>query len=209
MKKDTRKEKRILLINKKSFAIWILIIILLLLGLFDVLNVPRHKTSNSTSQPIVSPKTTSEVLGTVQTYMCETSIPTMVKDEEIITTQTTTTNVTVKTTAYTTIAEVNDQETWIYFNCSAYCSCVKCTGSGKGITASGNITKPNWTIAASKKYPFGTLIYIEGYGTYCVEDRGGAINDNKLDIYFASHSEACEFGRKQLRGYVVRWGYGN
>lgn len=99
-----------------------------------------------------------------------------------------------------------DNVEWIEFNCSAYCTCEKCTGGG-GITASGTVPQANWTIAASKSYPFGTLIYIEGYGTYCVEDRGGAINNNKLDIYFATHEEACNFGRQQLKGYVVRWGY--
>lgn len=96
---------------------------------------------------------------------------------------------------------------WITFNCSAYCCCTICTPGG-GITASGTVPLENWTIAASKSYPFGTLIYIEGLGTYCVEDRGGAITNNKLDIYFPTHQEACNFGRQHLNGYVIRWGYG-
>ena len=137
-----------------------------------------------------------------------------------VTTTTTTTTTLIKTTTTTpdTITKPNPVETttipitdeieWIDFNCSAYCTCVQCTGGG-GITASGTVPKANWTIAASRQYPFGTLIYIEGYGTYCVEDRGGAINNNKIDIYFGTHSEACNFGRRYLRGYVVRMGYGN
>ena len=32
--------------------------------------------------------------------------------------------------------------------------------------------------------------------TYTVEDRGGAIKGNKIDIYVDSHQEALKLGRK-------------
>ena len=41
-------------------------------------------------------------------------------------------------------------------------------------------------------------------GTYVVEDRGGAITGNKIDVYFNSHSEALAFGRKRIRMKVVQ-----
>ena len=76
---------------------------------------------------------------------------------------------------------------WIWANASAYCACVKCCGKTNGITASGTKATAGRTIAAPKNYAFGTKIEIAGMGTYVVEDRGGAITGNKIDIYFDSH----------------------
>lgn len=93
---------------------------------------------------------------------------------------------------------------WTTFNVSAYCSCSKCCGKSNAITASGAKAKAGVTIAAPSKYVFGTQIYLEGMGTYTVQDRGGAIQGNKIDIYFDSHSEALAFGRKNIKGKVVQ-----
>lgn len=56
------------------------------------------------------------------------------------------------------------------------------------------------TIAADTKYyPFGTEMYIPGYGWGVVEDRGGAIKGpNRIDIYFSSHGETEEWGKQTL-----------
>ena len=55
------------------------------------------------------------------------------------------------------------------------------------------------TIAADTQYyPFGTRMYIEGYGWGRVEDRGGAIKGpNRIDLYFDSHQEALQWGRRK------------
>ena len=92
---------------------------------------------------------------------------------------------------------------WIWANASAYCACVKCCGKTNGITASGTKATAGRTIAAPKNYPFGTKIEIAGMGTYVVEDRGGAITGNKIDIYFDSHAEALKFGRRNLQIKVL------
>ena len=94
-------------------------------------------------------------------------------------------------------------EDWIWANASAYCACVKCCGKINGITASGTKATAGRTIAAPKNYPFGTKIEIAGMGTYVVEDRGGAITGNKIDIYFDSHAEALKFGRRNLQIKVL------
>ncbi len=56
------------------------------------------------------------------------------------------------------------------------------------------------TIAADTKYyPFGTRMFIEGYGWGKVEDRGSAIKGPKrIDLYFDSHQDALEWGRKTV-----------
>ena len=86
---------------------------------------------------------------------------------------------------------------------TAYCGCTKCCGKATGKTASGTQAAAGRTIAASSQYAFGTKIEIEGYGTYTVEDRGGAIQGNKIDMYFSSHKEALNFGKKTLSIRVI------
>ena len=56
------------------------------------------------------------------------------------------------------------------------------------------------TIAADTRYyPFGTRMYVPGYGWGVVEDRGGAIQgEDRIDLYFHSHQEALYWGRKKL-----------
>ena len=69
-----------------------------------------------------------------------------------------------------------------------------------GFTANG-MRAQHGTIAADPAIPFGTVIYVPGYGYGRVEDRGGAIQGNKLDLWFSTHEAAKEWGRKTL---VVR-----
>ena len=95
-------------------------------------------------------------------------------------------------------------------NTSAYCSCMTCCGKTNGVTSSGAIAKEWYTVAAGSGYPIGTLIYIPALankpngGWFVVEDRGGAISNNKIDIYMGSHSSALIFGRKTLECYVYQ-----
>lgn len=79
---------------------------------------------------------------------------------------------------------------------TAYCHCVKCCGKSDGITASGVKAIEGITVAMDKSMPFGTKIYIDGIGERIVQDRGGAIKNNRIDLYFDSHQEALNFGRQ-------------
>ena len=79
---------------------------------------------------------------------------------------------------------------------TAYCPCTKCCGKSDGITASGEKAVEGITIAMDESMPFGTKIYIDGVGERIVQDRGGAIKGNRIDLYFGSHQEALNFGRQ-------------
>ncbi|GAA4879531.1 hypothetical protein GCM10023310_69640 [Paenibacillus vulneris] len=69
-----------------------------------------------------------------------------------------------------------------------------------GITASGTKAKQGRTVACPKTLPFGTEVYIpELDHTYVCEDRGAAITEGHLDIYFDNLKDAKEFGRQKLR----------
>lgn len=83
------------------------------------------------------------------------------------------------------------------YKITGYCSCAKCCGKTTGRTASGTTATAGRTIAASSALPFGTQVSINGH-TYTVEDRGGAIKGNRIDIYFSSHSEALAWGVRYL-----------
>lgn len=56
------------------------------------------------------------------------------------------------------------------------------------------------TIAADTRYyPFGTRMYVPGYGWGTVEDRGGAIKGrDRIDLFFDSHDDALLWGRKKV-----------
>ncbi len=57
------------------------------------------------------------------------------------------------------------------------------------------------TIAADTKYyPFGTRMYVPGWGWGVVTDRGGAIKGpDRIDLYFESHQDALRWGRKKVQ----------
>lgn len=102
----------------------------------------------------------------------------------------TTTRAAVATAATTTSG------TQVY-KITAYCSCAKCCGKATGRTAMGTKATAGRTVAASGKFAFGTKLNINGH-VYTVEDRGGAINGNKIDIYVNSHAEALAWGVRYL-----------
>ena len=79
---------------------------------------------------------------------------------------------------------------------TAYCACMECCGKTDGITASCVKAVEGVTVAMDKSIPFGTKIYIDGVGERIVQDRGGAIKGNKIDLYFDTHQEALSFGRQ-------------
>lgn len=82
------------------------------------------------------------------------------------------------------------------YTVTAYCPCVKCCGKSNGITASGIKAVEGVTVAADTNIlPFGTEIEIDGH-VYIVQDKGGAIKGNRIDLYFDSHQEALNFGRQ-------------
>lgn len=62
------------------------------------------------------------------------------------------------------------------------------------------------TIAADTRYyPFGTRMEVPGYGWGMVLDRGGAIKGpDRLDLYFDSHRDALNWGRRRLKVKIER-----
>ncbi len=84
-----------------------------------------------------------------------------------------------------------------------YCACKQCCGKEDGITASGVKVQEGVTVAADTSIlPFGTKIYIKGIGWRTVQDRGGAIKGNRLDIYIPSHNDPMPYNVQSLDVWV-------
>lgn len=89
------------------------------------------------------------------------------------------------------------------FTVTAYCPCEKCCGAyANGYTATGEKATQGVTIAADPSVlPMGTEIELDGH-TYTVQDTGGAIAGNRLDLYFDNHEDALRWGVQEK---IVRW----
>ncbi len=105
-------------------------------------------------------------------------------------------------TARSSSTSRNSSSGAVIYKVTAYCPCIKCCGKTNGITASGKKAAEGRTIATDGKFAFGTKLSINGT-TYVVEDRGGAIKGNKIDLYFDTHTEALAWGVKYLPVEVV------
>jgi 3D (Asp-Asp-Asp) domain-containing protein len=93
------------------------------------------------------------------------------------------------------------------FTITAYCSCTKCCGKSDGITYSGQKAVEGVTIAADLNIlPIGTMVEIEGIGRRIVQDKGGAIKGNRLDLYFSDHKTALAFGKQERWVTVIKEG---
>jgi len=93
------------------------------------------------------------------------------------------------------------------YTITAYDSDKACTGkditdNGYGITASGTVATSSRTVATDDLLPFGTILLIDDK-EYVVEDRGGSIGKNRVDIYMDTHALALQFGRQDIDVYMV------
>jgi len=92
------------------------------------------------------------------------------------------------------------------FRLTAFCSCQRCCGkwalnrpvdeAGNQIVigASGERLIAGVSIAVDKEViPYGSTVVINGK-EYIAHDCGGAIKENRIDVYFENHQEAVKFG---------------
>ena len=112
---------------------------------------------------------------------------------------------------------------YVYIETTGYCSCQKCCGwtrnwlfqpvyaygpnKGKpkkvGYCADGTKAKRGTIAADTRYFPMGTRMYIPGYGTGVVHDRGGAIKGAKrLDLFFETHQDALNWGRRKVKVFI-------
>jgi uncharacterized protein YabE (DUF348 family) len=85
-----------------------------------------------------------------------------------------------------------------------------------GVTSSGRTVKSFHTIAAPPEIPIGTKVYIPELvqfwaqrgvsidGIFTVEDRGGAIKGNKIDIYMEDTNMTRTWGKRSVTVYFIK-----
>lgn len=109
------------------------------------------------------------------------------------------------------VASASDLQVVKSFECTAtaYTDNVTCNGQFVGKTASGR--KPAYGIVAvdPRVIPLGTKLYIESldgswaYGFAVAGDTGGAIKGKKIDLFYNTHAECIQFGRRSIRVYIL------
>lgn len=78
-----------------------------------------------------------------------------------------------------------------------------CGASADGITSIGLRAGHGIIAVDPRVIPYGTRLYIEGYGYGLAADCGGAIKGNRIDLCFNTHEEAIRFGRRPVNVYIL------
>lgn len=105
------------------------------------------------------------------------------------------------------------------YTITAYCGCDKCCGKyasnraldefGIPIVTGAEGTRLVSGFSAASPLPFGTKIYLDGYGEVKIQDRTASstvekYNGKIIDIYFDSHEEALQFGKRHLQAFIIK-----
>ena len=90
------------------------------------------------------------------------------------------------------------------FKLTFYCACEQCSGGYGDNTATGTKCTEGRTIAVDPKViPLGSEVFIEGFGSFIAEDTGGAIKQNKIDIYLSDHDRCYSLGVANANVYLM------
>lgn len=186
----------------------------------DILKI-KNTPTNVIENTIVESKTENEIIetqnetlqtqNTVQETPAETKVEEEPKVEETVKEETTVVQQVEQIPVSRGVSERKEEEGWIKFTATYYCPCSKCCGKNDRITASGARATQGVTVAMPKGYALGSKVLLKdtkgnvlnGGNPYIVQDRGGAIQGNRIDIFVDSHQEALRLGRKTVYLKVV------
>jgi len=121
-------------------------------------------------------------------------------------------------------ARLKSKKATIRMKVTGYCPCGECcnwkrkwfiwpvvkSGPNKGkpkkigICSDGTKAKKGTIAADTALYPYGTIMYVPGYGWGEVHDTGRDIKRNHIDIFFDSHKDAKKWGVKWLNVTVYK-----
>ena len=108
------------------------------------------------------------------------------------------------------VPERVSQATKLTVEATAYTAGYESTGKtpsdiGYGITFNGKKVRDSYVAADIRYLPYGTKLYIvELDKVYEVQDTGGDIKGNRIDIYFDSYDDAAKFGRQTLTAIILK-----
>lgn len=90
------------------------------------------------------------------------------------------------------------------FKITAYCPCYECSeGWGRKCAMPGHYARSNHTVAVDPDViGYGTVLLI-GDTEYVAEDCGGGVVGDHIDIFFDTHEEVEEFGKKYENVWII------
>lgn len=100
------------------------------------------------------------------------------------------------------LAKIEENENYMIMEATAYTKSIE-EGTHRGITKSGTQVSRGTVAVDPRVIPLGTKLYVENYGHAVALDTGGAIKENRIDLYMETKDEAFEFGRKEVRVWII------
>lgn len=76
-------------------------------------------------------------------------------------------------------------------------------GSGTGLTSTGVVPYHGVVAVDPDVIPYGTRMYIPGYGFAVAADCGGAINGDTIDLFMEDYGDAISWGRRDVTVYFL------
>ena len=74
-------------------------------------------------------------------------------------------------------------------------------------TSTGKMPGRLYAAADSERLPYGTRLYIPGYGIVIIQDTGGALikdkNNIRIDVFHETYKEAMEWGEQPLEVIIL------
>lgn len=78
-------------------------------------------------------------------------------------------------------------------------------GRHSGLTATGALAKPYFTVAVNPMVvPINSWIWIDALGWWKAQDTGNAIRGKKIDLCLSTREEALEFGVRKMRIKILK-----
>ena len=191
----------------KGVAVLLLSILLIFVGAISTYSSVSTEEPTTTGSTLITEVVSSTTQAPQVRRIVEETTEESTTMSEIIVEKPNTTKATLK--ALTTIPQTEERplsetNSLGQFKLTAYCPCSKCNGKwAGGITSTGAKAQANRTIAVDPSViPYGSKVKINDK-IYVAEDCGGAIKGNRIDIYFASHDEALDFGVQYAEVFLV------
>lgn len=100
------------------------------------------------------------------------------------------------------LAKIEENENYMIMEATAYTKSIE-EGTHRGITKSGTQVSRGTVAIDPRVIPLGTKIYVEGYGHAECLDTGGDIKHNRIDLYMDSKEECFEFGRREVKVWII------
>lgn len=73
-----------------------------------------------------------------------------------------------------------------------------------GITSDGTKAVKGTIAADIRRYPYGTKMYVPGYGWGVVHDTGSAIKGDHIDVFFPDNDDAMTWGKQHLDVTIIK-----